>query len=493
MVKLYYKVLKTPTIFFKKGWFVFMGNKSRFNFTIESFSQGVTGSNILICIQFPDGESKRLLIDCGMFQEKEYSNQNENFAFYPNKIDAALITHNHADHIARLPFLVKNGFEAPIFTSLTNVELMPPALEDSCKVLRNLATFKKTQCFYSDSDVSKTISMLKPCNWEVPISINQNIKCTFFKNGHLVGATLILVQISFPSYEDINILFTGDYKSSNMFFSVPKLPKWVLDLPLTVVIESTYGDKNSNDIEFCFNKNVISAINNNSTVICPVFSQGRAQEVLYELTRLQESSLLSTEIPIFLDGNLAIKYTERYKNCPDILPNMRNFLPENFSYVDKDLRESLLYNTESKIILTSSGMGSYGPAQIYIPEYITRKNALIHFTGYCAEDTLGYKLKKAQNGTAVNVGGRVLKKSAQVEFTSEFSAHAKADELISFLNQFSDLKMVLVNHGAPTVKEKFAARVLDEVHTKDVAILGKGYSFRLDRYGFVKSFPSTKF
>lgn len=470
-----------------------MGNKSRFNFTIEGFHQGVTGSNILICIQFPDGEYKRLLIDCGMFQEKEYSNQNGNFAFYPDKIDAALITHNHADHIARLPFLVKNGFKAPIFTSESNVSLMPPALQDSCKVLRNLAKFKKTQCYYSDGDVHKTISLLKPCNWEVPISIDPNIKCTFLKNGHLLGATLILVQISFPGYEDINILFTGDYKNSNIFFSVPELPEWVLDLPLTVVIESTYGDKESSDIKFCFTKNVIEAINNNATVICPVFSQGRAQEVLYELQRLQESGLLSTEIPTFLDGNLAIQYTERYKNCSDILPHMRNFLPENFSCVGKDVRESLLHNAESKIILTSSGMGSYGPAQVYIPEYITRKNALIHFTGYCAEDTLGYKLKNAQNGTAVNVGGRVLKKAAQVEFTSEFSAHAKANELINFLKKFSNLKMVLVNHGDPIVKEKFAARVLNEVPTKDVAILGNGYSFRLDRYGFVKSFPSTKF
>lgn len=470
-----------------------MGTKSRFNFTIEGFHQGVTGSHILICIQFPDGESKRILIDCGMFQEKEFSNQNKDFTFYPNKIDATLITHNHADHIARLPLLVNKGYESQIFTSSTNAFLMPPALEDSCKVLRNLSKLKKTQCYYYDSDVSKTVSLLKPCSWESAISIAKNIKCTFFKNGHLLGASLILLQINFPEYEDINILFSGDYKNCNMFFSVPTLPEWVLNLPLTVIIESTYGDKDSSDIEFCFTKNVIQAINNNATVVCPVFSQGRAQEVLYELQKLQESGILSTKIPTYLDGNLAIKYTERYKSCPDIFPHMRNFLPENFSYVDKDLRESLLYNTAPKIILTSSGMGSYGPAQVYIPEYITRKNALIHFTGYCAEGTLGYKLKNAQNGNAVNVGGRILKKSAQVEFTSEFSAHAKANELISFLNQFNNLKMVLVNHGTPTVKEKFAARVLDEVNTKDVAILGNGYSFRLDRYGFVKSFPSTKF
>ncbi len=38
-------------------------------------------------------------------------------------------------------------------------------------------------------------------------------------------------------------------------------------------------------------------------------------------------------------------------------------------------------------------MGSYGPAQVYIPEYIS-SNTLIHFTGYTAEGTMGGKVKE---------------------------------------------------------------------------------------------------
>lgn len=472
-----------------KGLITFMGQKSRFNVTIQSFHKGVTGSCTLVSVNFPNGETNRFLVDCGLFQEKNFLVQNEIVPIIPEKVDFVLITHNHTDHTGRLPLLVKNGLKAPIYSNKTNCLLMPPALKDSSKVLKNFAKIHNKKALYSDSDVEGTLELLHGCNWDQPEYFNSNIKFTFFKNGHLVGASIILVQISFKGYEDINLLFTGDYSNQNIFFYVPVLPDWVLSLPLTVVCESTYGNTNSANIEYCFNHNLIEAVKKDYTVICPVFSQGRAQEVLYQLKVLQEAQTLNTEIPIFLDGNLAIKYTEKYKKCSDIRPDMRDFFPENFSYVDTDLREALLSNTASKIILCSSGMGSYGPAQSYIPEYITRKNALIHFTGYCAEDTLGRKLKDAHTNEMVNVGGRILKKLATVEYTSEFSAHAKADELIAFLNQFTDLRMVLINHGEPDVKEQFAKEVVKSVSTKNVGILGADYSFRVDRYGFVKSLP----
>lgn len=56
------------------------------------------------------------------------------------------------------------------------------------------------------------------------IRVNDNVKITFLNNGHLVGAALILVQISYPEYEDINLLFTGDYNNKNMFFDVNPIP-----------------------------------------------------------------------------------------------------------------------------------------------------------------------------------------------------------------------------------------------------------------------------
>ena len=176
----------------------------------------------------------------------------------------------------------------------------------------------------------------------------------------------------------------------------------------------------------------------------------------------------------------------------DIKPEMRDFLPQNLTFVDKTIRNELLEDYNKKIIVTTSGMGSYGPAQTYIPRYITRDNALIHFTGYTAEGTLGNRLKETVVGESVEIGGLVARKRAKVEYTTEYSAHAKADEMIEFLQQFKNLKLVLVNHGEPNTKKVFAERISDEVKTKQVGILGRNYFFRVDTYGLVKTL-STKF
>ena len=137
-------------------------------------------------------------------------------------------------------------------------------------------------------------------------------------------------------------------------------------------------------------------------------------------------------------------------------------------------------------------MGSYGPAQVYIPAYLPNKKALIHFTGYTAEGTLGRKLKDTTPGDTIQVFGLMLVKKAEVEYTAEYSAHAKADEMIEFLKQFTNLRMVLVNHGQSAVKETFANRIMNEVAPRNVGILGNGYLFRVDTYGLIKTM-GTKF
>ena len=243
----------------------------------------------------------------------------------------------------------------------------------------------------------------------------------------------------------------------------------------------------------CFKENIVKCIEEGGTAIVPVFSLGRSQEILYELKTMQKEGILSTDIPIYLDGKLAIRYTEIYlKDGLDIKPEMKDFIPENLTYVDRSNRCEVLKDINTKIILTTSGMGSYGPAQVYIPEYITRKKSLIHFTGYTAEGTLGNRLKNTKQGDVVEVGGLFAKKNAQVEYTTEYSAHAKADEMIDFLKQFTDLKLVLVNHGETDAKNIFAERIVREIEPKNVGVLGREYFFRVNPYGLIKSM-STKF
>lgn len=94
------------------------------------------------------------------------------------------------------------------------------------------------------------------------------------------------------------------------------------------------------------------------------------------------------------------------------------------------------------------------------------------------------------DGETVKVGGIILRKFADVKFTAEFSAHAKADEMIEFLKKFKNLNAVLVNHGETETKEIFAKRIVHETNAKNVAILNREYLFRISPWGIVKSIPT---
>lgn len=466
---------------------------------IAALHQGVTGSCILPIIKFPDGTKKMILVDCGLFQEAEYSELNQTFPFDASEIDHVLVTHNHVDHTGRLPLLIKNGYKGKIHTSHTTSKLISNALHDSYRVLKHKAKMTHMPQLYSDGDVDETLRLVEGHNFEEPIRLDDNIKVTFFMNGHLPGAAVILMQIKYRDgsgkhYEDINILFTGDYNNKNLFFDVKPIPKWVYQLPLTVIQEATYGKMNSSDIEYVFEHNVLDAISKGKEVVIPVFSLGRAQEIMYIIKTWQEQEKISKEIPIYLDGKLAWSYTSLYlKDGLDNKVECKHFIPENFTYVSSpEIRNSIMNDGLCKIILTTSGMGSYGPAQTYLPAYLKRSNALIHFTGYCADGTLGRRLYDCANGDKVEISGLKVVKLADVKFTSEFSAHAKADELIDFLRPCERIVFFLSNHGNADSKEIYTDRVIDEINPKDAGILGRDYFYRINGYGLVKPLP-TKF
>lgn len=473
-----------------------MGSKNRFYMDVQTLNSGVTGSCHLCIVKYPDGEATRFIVDCGLFQGSDESgDENLSFPFNEGSIEFVLVTHNHIDHIGRLPLLCKNGYQGPIYTSPPTAILMTEALFDSYRVLKDTAKRRHHANLYSDTHVYQTLKLVRPLPFCKTVALNEHIKVTFFYNGHLIGAALVLVEISYPGEENINWLFTGDYNDSNMFFKVPSLPQEVRQMPLNIMQESTYGDMNSDEILPCFENNLLTALSqsNHTTVVIPVFSLGRAQEALYYLKTLQNSGKLSMEVPIFFDGKLAQRYTALFLNGSlGIEEDMLDFLPHGLQYVNNDNRESVLMDENEKIILTSSGMGSYGPAPQYISTFIRQKNALIHFMGYTADGTLGNSLKIAAVGDIVKIGGILAEKQAQVEYTSEFSAHAKADGLIRFLQQFENLNLILINHGDAETKETFAKRVIKEVHSKDVGIACREIFFRVSPYHLIKTM-TTKF
>ena len=470
------------------------GNDS-FYVDIMSASPEVTGSCLYCTVKYPNHIAEHFIVDCGFFQEPLYEELNQDLPFDPQNVDFALITHNHVDHVGRIPLLAKKGFSGSIYSTQDTKLLISIALDDTVSILNQQAKKKMCAPLYTKTDADKVYALTQGVQYETTISVSKNIDVTFFKNGHLVGASIILVSIHYYGCDDINIVFVGDYNNYNAFFALPKLPRWVNRLPVTIICESTYGLMNSDEVTPVFEDNVLEFFSKNpsGTIIIPTFSLGRSQEILKKLRHMEETNNL-IGVPIYLDGNLTLRYTNLFEKrlLTSIDGNKYDFLPSTIEKVSKDFRPLLLEDTSKKIIVSSSGMGSYGPAQTYIQNYIEREDALIHFTGYCAEGTISRALYDASEDAEVFFGGKPYTKKASIKFTTEFSAHAKADELIDLLNQFKDIKMALITHGTTESKEVFSERVCEEVEVANVGVLSRDYMFRICPEGFMRAM-TTKF
>ena len=470
-------------------------NYGSFYCDIQALHPEVTGSCMLCVVRLPDGKKFKFVVDCGLFQERKYWEFNKNLPFNANDVQFVLITHNHVDHVGRLALLSRKGYGGKYYASEDTCKLLPLCLRDSGRILASSCKAHNENPIYEEEDIDTVVNNLQQVVPREQFKPCENVVVTAIRNNHLVGAVSYLVQIKYPGFEDINILFTGDIKEQNMFLEDTSVPKWIRDLPLTIVTESTYGNERATG-KPVFKHNLIRALKRGGSVVVPVFSLGRTQEVLYVLKTLQDEGKISSDIPIYLDGKLAIAYAKMYSSGSlNIKPFMVDFLPENLRFVEGDKkakRRDIKADTSQKIILCSSGMGTFGSAPSYIQHYIKIKNCMIHFSGYCTEGSVGRTLKEAAPGTEVEVCGLMVEKEADVEYTDEFSGHAHEDDLIDYLSCFNDIKLLAINHGEEDSKRQFGRDAKQEVSPKDIFVLDRENAVRINSFGFEKSFK-TKF
>ena len=99
----------------------------------------VTGSRYCL-----ETGNQRILVDCGMFQEREYQSRNwEPCPIAADQVDAVLLTHAHLDHCGLLPRLVRDGFAGPIYATPATIALTEIILHDSAEIQMEDAEYKR--------------------------------------------------------------------------------------------------------------------------------------------------------------------------------------------------------------------------------------------------------------------------------------------------------------------------------------------------------------
>ncbi len=160
----------------------------------------VTGSKFLL-----ETGSKRLLIDCGLFQGyKQLRLKNwQPFPLEAGSIDAVVLTHAHLDHSGYLPLLVRSGFSGPAYATEATADLLQILLRDSAYLLEREAEYANDKGFskhdpalplYTTRDAERALERLRTCSFDTPVSLNDATSLFFQRAGHILGASILTVS-----------------------------------------------------------------------------------------------------------------------------------------------------------------------------------------------------------------------------------------------------------------------------------------------------------
>ncbi|MEO8648273.1 MAG: MBL fold metallo-hydrolase [Acidobacteriota bacterium] len=435
----------------------------------------VTGSKYLV-----ENDGKRVLIDCGLFQgQRELRERNwEDPPFDPNGIDAVIVTHAHIDHTGWLPRLVKLGYSGPVFTSRATGDLMKILLPDSGRLQEEEADYRNRHDLtrhtpalplYDEDDAKAALELLHPVkNGAEPIEVCPGFNASFLVAGHIMGASLVLLEIADAGEDNngIRFLFSGDLGHYDQ--PIVKDPATPPECDY-LMVESTYGNRLHGDIDSATQMAEIinEAVKRNGPILIPAFAVGRTQEVLYLIRELEEAKRIPI-LPVVVDSPMANQSTQVYNRWNEehdeeyvsILAHKRHPLRTASMSTASSREESKRINGMKgpRIIISASGMLTGGRVLHHAIRILPDENATIVFVGYQAAGTTG---RRVQDGEPeVKIMKNWVPVRCHVEKVEGFSAHADWKGVIRWLEGLkSTPTTVFTTHGEPEAAAAMAEHI----------------------------------
>ncbi len=469
-----------------------------------------------------------LVLDCGLFQgsRKEADRKNRVLPVDPQKITNVILSHAHLDHSGRIPMLTSQGFSGRVFCTRATAEACEYLLRDSAKIqegdasylnyktARNFLSTLKTggkkkiskqdleeikvilksgknsindqrirelltehqleviEPLYTMSEVEDALGVFNGVPYRLPVTIGENLTCTFYDAGHILGSAMALIRKE-EGERAKNVLFSGDIGR----FNKPIIEDPTLDFAEEhrkidlLVMESTYGDRLHppvKDMKPLLKKVLDETFARGGSVIIPAFAYGRTQEILYYLHALYLEGAVQ-RVPVWVDSPLATHITHVFGEHPETYDEethqlflergLNPFQFEQLNFV-QSVEQSMELNrdTRSHIVIAGSGMCEGGRILHHLRYKIHDPRNTILIVGYMAANTFGRLLQ--EKGTAWEAEGRKGEApmvrfynkeyplKAHVVTLGGFSAHGDQQEMTKVLVDSNlEIKKIALVHG----------------------------------------------
>ena len=432
----------------------------------------VTGS-----CYFLDAGGLKLLVDCGLYQERSFLERNwEALPVPPEDLDFILLTHAHLDHSGLVPKVVRDGFSGTILTTDATADILSIALMDAAEIQEEDAAYKKRRHekenrtvdhpvvpLYTVQDVQAAMPLVEEVDYDVPTELGHGVSVRFRDAGHILGSAMIELTLG-EGAAARTLVFSGDIGQWDMpFVRDPSL----FESADYIVMESTYGDREHEDpgrIDDLLARTIRETAAAGGNVVIPTFAIERAQDLMYHLSRLVFAKAIPP-VPVFLDSPMAREVTAAFeRNDGSFDEDTRRLFaagrnPFRFPglTIVRTPEESKAINDVRgpAVIMAGSGMITGGRIKHHLVRNISRPESALLFVGYQARDTLGRQILEGES--EVRILGKTLPVRAKVAKINGFSAHADRSGLRRWLDGFkTPPRRLFVTHGDAEVAAKTA-------------------------------------
>ena len=419
-----------------------------------------------------------LLLECGLVQgtrEEELRNRDA-FPIDVACIDAVVLSHSHIDHSGRIPRLVKEGFEGPIYTHEASRALCAIMLPDSGylnekeaewenrkRQKRNLSAIEP---LYTQADAEACIGRFVGLEYDTPTEILPGLTLTLCDAGHILGSSM--VELRYTEDDGCRTLvFSGDlgYRDAPLMNAATRLTH-----ADAVLMESTYGDRLHRPIDDTLAELTSvfeSARAAQGNILIPAFTVGRTQDLLYLMAEHFDRWRLG-DWTIFLDSPMGINATDIYARYRHLFA-AQLFEPKSDNpelpnlYATRTAEESMTINKveSGAIIIAGSGMCTGGRILHHLKNNIWRPQCHLLIVGYQAMGTLGRRL--VDGADEIRLWGDTYRVRARVHTIGGLSAHGDQADLMDWYASFDGRPPVYLVHGEERAQQPLLEKLRSEL------------------------------